>query len=212
MTLDVWSDLACPWCYVGEARLAEALASRPDLAVTRRWRPFQLQPDLPARTPWRTFAAQKFGGWERARTLFAHVARAGAASGLAFDFERMPFAPNTADAHRLILWAGPEGLALAQRLFRAYFAEGADLNDAETLALLAADAHLDAGAARAFLATDERAADVAESQAEAERLGITGVPCYVFDARYALTGAQPPRCFFRCWTASRLRPETKPLR
>ena len=106
ITIDLYADIACPWCYLGEARLQKALALRPELQVTEVWRPFQLQPQLPpAGLPWRGFAEQKFGGWERARGMFGQLTQLGHVEGLAFDFEHIQKANNTADAHRLILFA-----------------------------------------------------------------------------------------------------------
>jgi predicted DsbA family dithiol-disulfide isomerase len=143
LAIDVWADVACPWCWIGDRRLDAALqrlrAEHPGLAVEHRWRPFQLQPGLPARgVPWAEFAREKFGGVDTMQAAFGHVAAAGASAGLDYRFDRMTVAPNTAAAHRLILHAGRAGdaagadadpgmreLAMADRLFRAYFTEGA---------------------------------------------------------------------------------------
>lgn len=221
MTIDVWADLACPWCYVGEARLAAALKplgkAFPDLDVRRRWRPFQLQPQLPSvGQPWRAFAARKFGGLERAAAAFEHVTEAGAQHGLEFDFERMPKAPNTAAAHALLVWAGsqpgepesgdhhgdahdggPAAWRLADALFRAYFSEARDVTLPSVLADVAAGAGYDRAEARRAAESQRYREAVAESQREAARLGITGVPCYVIDQKYAISGAQPAADFYR---------------
>ena len=194
MRIDVYADLACPWCYIGARRLARALALRPDVEVERRWRPFQLQPALPpGGLPWHTFAQEKFGGAERAAGAFAHVTAVGAADGLTFAFDRVASAPNTVDAHRLILFAARHGRQweTADALFAAYFAEGRNMNDHEQLVEAASRAGLPSDEVRAFLAGDECADEVAASQAEAYRLGVRGVPFYVLDGRYGLSGAQP---------------------
>ncbi len=194
MLIDVFADLACPWCYIGSRRLARALALRPDLEVERRWRPFQLQPQMPAGgLPWDRFVREKFGGVERAAGAFGRVTEVGAADDLTFAFDRVASAPNTVDAHRLILFAGRHSRQweTADSLFAAYFAEGRDMNDHEQLVEAATRAGLSSDEVRAFLAGDECADEVAASQAEAYRLGVRGVPFYVLDGRYGLSGAQP---------------------
>lgn len=199
MKIDVYADVVCPWCYVGVKRLEKALRSRPDLEVERRWRPFQLRPEMPAGgVPWRPFALEKFGGEENTRRAFAHVA-AGDPDGARFDFDRVASAPNTVDAHRLILHASRRGgeWPMADALFRGYFAEGRDLNDAEALTAMAADAGLDPDETRAYLAGDSGTQDVWESQQVAAGLGIGGVPFYVIDDRYAVSGGQPAEVWLR---------------
>ena len=145
MKIDVHADVVCPWCYVGEKRLDKALAARPDLAVEKRWRPFQLRPEMPETgLPWREFALDKFGGEENMRRAFAHVAAAGEPEGARFDFDRVASAPNTVDAHRLILHAREHDMEweMADALFRGYFAEGRNLNDREDLTSTARQACL----------------------------------------------------------------------
>ena len=130
MTIDVFADIACPWCYIAEKRLFTAL-SQSNYDATVRWRPFQLQPGLPPEgRPWRSFAEAKFGGWEQALEAFRHVERAAQDDGIAFDFERIATAANTTDAHRLILFARTHDRewAMASALFRGYFTDGLDLS------------------------------------------------------------------------------------
>jgi predicted DsbA family dithiol-disulfide isomerase len=225
MTIDVYADIACPWCYVGRAHLKDALSRRSELDVTMRWRPFQLQPDLPTDgADFRDVLEKKFGGWDRAERMFERIRQMGAEDGLTFNFDAIEVAPNTADAHRLILWAqsettsslslgaederGPEaGDALATVLFRAYFTDGRNVSDRDVLVDCAGEVGLDAGDARTMLDGDNYADDVRESQQQAQRRGITGVPCYVFDDRQALTGAQPADAFLEAFDAL----ATKPL-
>ena len=205
LTVDVYADVVCPWCYIGERRLARAMAERPEIAVERHWRPFQLRPDTPAGgLPWAAFVREKFGGGARARAMFDHVAAAGAADGLTFDFDRVASAPNTVDAHRLILFAGERGRQwpVAEALFHGYFARGLDLNDHDQLAAAAAGAGLDPAEVRAHLATHDGVAEVYASQREARRLGVQGVPFFVFDNRIALSGAQPLEWFVRAIDAA----------
>ena len=200
MVIDIYADVVCPWCYIGKRRLELALAERPGLEVERRWRPFQLQPDLPASgEPWAAFVQRKFGGAARAQAMFDHVAQIGAADGLRLAFDRVAHAANTRDAHRLILFAADQGREweMADALFVAYFAEGRNLSDADELAAIAAGAGLGAPTARETLASGAYAAEVDASQQEAEQIGITGVPFYIFDQRYAISGAQPVEVFLR---------------
>ena len=198
MTVDVFADIACPWCYIGEAHLAAALAERPHLGVERRWRPFQLQPGLPREgLPRDPFFEQKFGGPEAMDAAFDHVTRAGRSAGLAFRFDRLAGAPNTTDAHRLVLLGETYGRAFetADALFEGYFAEGRDLCDAADLVAIAEHAGLPGADARALLGDGRFEAEVRRSQEVAARSGITGVPLYLFDGQFALSGAQPVAAF-----------------
>ena len=198
MTIEIFADIACPWCYIGEARLAQALRQRPGLAVERRWRPFQLQPNLPRTgTPRDAFFERKFGGADRMAQAFAHVAEAGRADGLRFDFERLAGAPNTTDAHRLVLLAETYGRTweTVDALFEGYFADGRDLNDAADLVAIAEHAGLPGADARALLGDSRFEAEVAQSQTVAQRSGIGGVPLYLFGDQFALSGAQPVAAF-----------------
>ena len=194
MTIDVFADIVCPWCYVGERRLDRALTALNLPKLEWRWKPFQLQPQMPSEgLPWRAFAERKFGGWDRAEAAFNHVLGAAQDDAeLAFDFDKIASAPNTVDAHRLVLWAETKGLgrAMASRLFRAYFAEGANLNDMKHLVALAEEVGLSEEAARTLLSADTYAAEVEHSQAEASELGVQGVPFYLINERYGISGAQ----------------------
>lgn len=196
--VDVFSDIACPFCYIGDTRLGRVLESRPDLEMNWVWHPFQLQPDLPERgIPWEAFSVQKFGGLEARRSAFAQVVRVGAGEGIAFDFERMPVAPNTLNAHRLVLLASEFGLgkAMALALYRAYFGEAGDITDPNELERLALEVGIGSTAVQALFLSDLYRKDVQESQLEAQRLGISGVPFFVFDQRLAVSGAQSVEVF-----------------
>jgi len=198
LIIDVHADIACPWCYIGHQRLEQALGTRPALDVVLRWRPFQLQPGLSADgRPWREFAREKFGSWERAQQMFARVREAGSGDGLAFDFDAMEVAPNTANAHRMVLWAEAQGrgIEMSERLYAASFADGENLCDLDVLAGCAADASLDPDAARQMLERDDYTQAVHRGQELARQRGISGVPCHVFDERIALSGAQPVDTF-----------------
>jgi predicted DsbA family dithiol-disulfide isomerase len=193
MILEVYADIACPWCYVGRARLKQALDQRPNLEVTLRWRPFQLQPDLPPDgRDFRSVLEEKFGSWNRAQEMFDRIHRMGEGEGLTFDVDAIDVAPNTADAHRLVLWAQDRGVgeAMAHGLFRAYFSEGRNVADRDVLVTCAGEAGLDPKATRDLLTGTEYADEVRTSQQRAQRRGITGVPCYVFGEEHAVMGAQ----------------------
>lgn len=203
--LDVYADVVCPWCYVGEKRLERALEQRPDLPVELRWKPFQLRPEMPSGgLPWHEFAVDKFGGEARMQAAFAHVSAAGEPDRIRFDFDRIASAPNTVDAHRLILHAAEYDLQwkTADALFRSYFAESANLNNHEELSNIAAEAGLDKNKVQAFLSSDTGADEVWSAQREAGRIGVTGVPFYVFDDHFVLSGAQPVGAFVRALDAA----------
>lgn len=204
MKIDIYADVVCPWCYVGEKRLDKALAERPDLDVEKRWRPFQLRPEMPENgLPWREFALDKFGGEENMRRAFAHVAAAGGPEGARFDFDRVASAPNTVDAHRLILHARKRGREweMADALFRGYFSEGRDLNDPEDLISLAREADLDPDETRTLLSGETGIEEVWESQRTAAKLGVSSVPFYVIDHRCAVSGGQPAEVWLRTFDA-----------
>jgi predicted DsbA family dithiol-disulfide isomerase len=197
MTIDIVSDVVCPWCWIGKRRLESALEQRGRSLPHIRWHPFQLNPDIPAGGVDRgSYLTTKFGGPERARQIYERVEAAGREAGIAFDFARIARQPNTVEAHRLIEWgqAADPGRAsvLVERLFSAYFTEGVDLGDVEALAGLAGDAGYDVPAARAHLASDAERASVAEADARMKGLGVTGVPFFIFNQRLAVSGAQPP--------------------
>lgn len=198
MRIELWADVVCPWCWIGETRLYRALEQRPDVQAEVVWRPFQLQPDVPPEgIPWDEVERTKFGGPERARMMFQHVANAGAADGLEFHFERIPAHPNTRDAHRLVLLAQEAGIGreMAEALFRANFQEGRDVGKTGVLADVAAQAGLDRDRVARFLGGDQLGRVVDESQALARSMGVDGVPFFLIDGKYAFSGAQPLETF-----------------
>ena len=200
LSIDIVSDVVCPWCYIGKRKLEAALARRVRDDAQRvqvRWLAFQLNPDIPAGgVDRRSYLEQKFGGPERAKQIYARIKAAGDEVGIAFDFERIVRQPNTVDAHRLTAWAqelDPVAAdALVERLFRAYFIEGIDIGNIDALAALAGDAGFDATAARAWLASDSGRAAIEAEEQHSRALGVTGVPFFVFNQRLAVSGAQPP--------------------
>lgn len=193
LQVEIVLDLVCPWCHLGVRRLARALRARPDIAADITWRPFLLNPDLPASgLPRQEYLIRKFGGEERARRLQATLTDLGRAEGIAFRFDLIRRMPNSLDAHRLVRWAGMHGLAgeMVERLFAAFFTEGQDIGDPSVLTLLAAEIGLDPLHARRFLASGAEAATVHADNLRAHRIGISGVPCFVLNGRHAIAGAQ----------------------
>lgn len=195
LTVDVISDVICPWCFIGKRRLEKALGNR--LAIVR-WHPFQLNPDMPAEgIDRREYRMKKFGSWERSLELDAQVAAAGSGDGIAFNFDKMARTPNTLDAHRLIWLAGEWGIqdAVVEALFVAYFTDGRDLSDRVTLSDLAAEAGLDRAEVAKLLASDAGLDVIRAGDERARSLGVSGVPFFVLNGKVALSGAQPPELF-----------------
>ena len=195
LTIDVISDVICPWCFIGKRRLEKALAGRP---ATVRWHPFQLNPDMPREgIDRKEYRIRKFGSWERSLELDAQVAAAGRGEGIAFDFDRMARTPNTLDAHRIIWLAGERGVqdAVVEALFLAYFTDGRDLSDRATLAEVAAGAGLDRDEVVELLEGDKGLDVVRAGEEQARRIGVSGVPFFVVNGKVALSGAQPPEMF-----------------
>ena len=200
MHIDIFSDTICPWCFIGKRRLERALAERPQADLTVRWRAFQLNPDMPeAGMERQRYLELKFGGAAGAETVYARVRAAGDSEGIAFAFDRIARTPNTVASHRLIRFAAGRERedAVVQALFDAYFLRGEDIGDAEVLSAAAAAGGLDPDEARAFLEGDAEAEAVRSEDATARQAGINGVPCFIFNGKYALSGAQPPEVMFQ---------------
>lgn len=192
LTIDVISDVVCPWCFIGKRRLERALAQRPELRVETRWRPFQLDATIPPEGKDRqAYLAAKFGP-ERIDGLHATIRAAGAVEGIAFAFEKITRSPNTRDAHRVIRWAASAGRQneVVERLFTAYFLEGADLGDHSVLVAQATAAGMDGAIVRKLLDEGADLELIDQEIAHAQRMGVTGVPCFIFAGRYAVMGAE----------------------
>jgi predicted DsbA family dithiol-disulfide isomerase len=194
MQIDIVADFACPWCFIGKRRLERALALRPELAATRSWRAFRLNPDLPRDgVPRDIFLAAKFAGRPPA-DRFGAVLAAGRAGGIDFALERIRRTPNTLPAHRLVRLATAEGCgdAMVEALFCAYFTRGIDIGDSTVLARLAAENGIAHRQALAYLESEAGAAEVLAEEQRARRLGIRAVPCFIIERGYAISGAQEP--------------------
>ncbi len=195
IAVDVYSDVICPWCYIGHRRLQTALAALAEGTDVRvRFRPYQLDPSAPETAdPLHKRLARKFG--PRAGAMLDHVTQQAAAEGLEMNWDRA-ISVNTLTAHRLLEFARLEGgeamqLAMVDRLFELYFTEGGNIGDIEQLAVAAASAGLSPDRVRAHLASGNGIAELTAALAEARRLGVEAVPTFVIDGRYAVQGAQP---------------------
>lgn len=194
VTIDVVSDAVCPWCFIGKKKLDMAMAATPGVIFDVRWRPYQLDATIPpGGMPRREYMARKFGE-DRLPAIHDKLREAGRDVGLAFEFDKIAVSPNTLDAHRLIRWAQSTGAqdAVVERLFSMFFLEGRDIGDAATLAEAAVDVGMEKAVVERLLTGDADADAVREEIAVAQRLGVTGVPFFIFDGRIGVSGAQPP--------------------
>ena len=196
----MWSDVVCPFCWIGKHRLEQALAllgaNAP--AVELHWQPFLLDPAAGEDpVPLRQAYAAKFGGPERTEQLLAQAQASARADGLPMDFSRGQVKVSTRKAHRLLWLAGRHGVqdAVAEALFRAHFAEGRNLADVQVLVEAAAAGGIDAAQVQALLASDQGVAELEQCMARARALGIVSVPTFVIDGRYVVQGAQPAEVF-----------------
>ena len=197
LPVTIYSDVICPWCYVGKRRFEKALAEPgmpQHVAIT--WRPFELNPDMPAEGRERAaYRASKFG-LEKARRLDQEMTERGREVGIAFAFDKQPRTPNTRLAHRLIWQAERQGReaqnTLVDRLFEAYFEQGIDIGRKDVLIELARAAGLDTHGARVALDEDGSLSAVLDLEATGMNLGIRGVPFFLLIDKYAVSGAQPP--------------------
>lgn len=193
--LDILSDPICPWCYIGKTHLDQALLNRADHPFTIEWHPFQLNPDMPnSGMDRRAYLEQKFGGKEGAVRAYAPVVEHAEKAGLNINFEAMKRTPNTIDAHRLIHWAGLEGLqnAAVDALFHAYFVEARDIGDLDELSDISDAVGLDAAVIRKLLQSDADIKEIQERDAHSRKMGITSVPTFIVAQQHAVPGAQPP--------------------
>jgi len=194
LAIDMISDVVCPWCYIGKRMLERAIASKPEIAVEVRFRPYFLNPWVPRQGISREdYLTAKFGSVERYNSGNNRVVEAAAAVGLPYQRELIKRQPNTLDCHRLILWAAQAGRAAAvkQRLMELYFSEGGDLTQPEVLLAAAVDCGLPGDEARALLASERDVDTVTREAQSAKEAGIEGVPFFIFGGMIALSGAQP---------------------
>ena len=195
MRIDIFSDTVCPWCFIGKRRLERALEGTPPEELEIHWRAFQLNPDMPAEGMERSqYLETKFGGPEGAKQVYQQIASAGEGEGIDFQFKSIDRTPNSVQSHRLIRFASGQGKqdAVVERLFKAYFLEGQNIGEDAVLSELAVEAGLDKEEVDSFLAGEERREEILSEDLYARQQGINGVPCFIFNGRYALSGAQDP--------------------
>ena len=195
--LEIISDVVCPWCYIGKHRLEQGLALLDEsITFDITWRPYELNPDLPKDGMDRNdYCEAKFGSLDQARQIYENVAANAHADGLPMAIERIARTPNTRVAHRLIELAGGHGCqnSMVDALFQAYFVDGRDIGDSDTLKQLALAAGLDAGEIELTLADNAGDAAIEAQEREAHELGVHGVPAFVYNGRMLFSGAQSPQ-------------------
>lgn len=194
MQIEIFSDVVCPWCYIGKRRLDAVLESSAGAGAQVTWRPYQLYPQIPeGGVPREQFMRARFGAEADAGAIYRRVRDEAAGEGLELRFDRIQVAPNTFRAHRLLSWAEPSGRqhALAEVLFRYYFCDGRDVGDVDELVAAASEAGLDAAGAREMLSGHDEVDKVRSELSLAEAAGVTGVPFFVMAGRFAIPGAQP---------------------
>lgn len=193
--LDIFSDPVCPWCYVGKANLDRALAEHPDHPFVIQWHPFQLNPDMPPEgVTKRAYLEAKFDGKARVDAIHERLREVARGAGVDMDPDKPQRMPNTLNAHRLIHWAGIEGVqqAVVNALMRAYWTEGRDIGDLETLADIAGENGMDRAATLRLLHSDADADDIAARDQDARHKGVNAVPTFLIAQQYVVSGAQPP--------------------
>jgi predicted DsbA family dithiol-disulfide isomerase len=198
-SIAIYSDLICPWCYIGKRHMEEALRQLPpDMQVSRSWHPFQLNPEMPREGLNRKmYRSKKFGSWEQSLALDAQVTAAGKSVGIEFRYDLQTHTPNTFDSHRLVWLAGISGVqdAVVEALFRAYFCEGANFSDQKKLIEVGMSAGMNPAELKRFFASEEGASAVREEEQRARMLGISGVPLYIVNEAISFSGAQPAETF-----------------
>ncbi|MGB0843373.1 MAG: DsbA family oxidoreductase [Alphaproteobacteria bacterium] len=202
MKIDVLSDPVCPWCYIGKVRFEQALKSYSrDLGdIEFIWRIFQLNPDMPAEGMDRkTYLERKFGGPEGAQQVYGNIQKAGAEVGINFNFDAIKTTPNTLKAHRLIRLATTEGKGqeVKDLMFKAYFEDGLDIGNTNELAFIAHQCGMDRDKVTAFLMGNDFAQELMQEDQAARQAGVTGVPFFIIDDKYVLSGAQPAEAFHK---------------
>ncbi len=206
MKIDIIVDTICPWCYVGKKRFEKALAIRPQPDLEVGWRAFQLNPRMPEEgMDRREYVTAKFGGLERANAIHGSLIQAGAEEGIVFDFGKIDRTPNTVNSHRLVRYAAEFGIQtpVISAVFDAYFLDGQDIGDLEILADIAGTAGLDRASTLEFLESDTDAATILAEDELARRLGVNGVPCFIVDRKYAVSGAQSPEVLVQVFYLAR---------
>src|SRR5579864_5559347 len=200
MQIDVVSDTVCPWCFIGKKRLERAMALRPGLEFKVHWRPYRLDPTSPKEgVDRRAYLKAKFGDSPRTQSMGDSIRAEGAGEGIQFAFEKIERSPNTLDSHRLIRWAASAGVQdeVVERLFNAYFVEGRNIGDREVLTDLARRGGMDTEIVSGLFAGNADADLIEREDRLAHEMGISGVPTFIFENRFMLSGAREPEVLVR---------------
>jgi predicted DsbA family dithiol-disulfide isomerase len=192
MQIDIVSDTVCPWCFIGKRKLETALALRPEIPFDISWRAYRLDPDVPrGGVDRRAYMKAKFGDSPRTSAMTDALKAAGESVHIAFAFDRIEKRPDTIDSHRLIRWAATAGkqTGIVERLFKAYFEEGRDIGDPAVLVEVAREGGMDGDLVADLLAKDADRELIEQEDALAHRMGISGVPTFIFANKYLISGA-----------------------
>jgi predicted DsbA family dithiol-disulfide isomerase len=193
--IDVIFDTVCPWCYIGKHRLEKALARRPEVQAEIRWRPFLLNPEMPAGGVDRqVYLERKFGSIYRIQRVHGAAKQAAAAEGITLNLDAIRRTPNSMNSHRLIHFASgsTRQAELVQAIFHAYFVRGQDIGDIRTLRQIAEDCGLPGREVETYLWSGGGTSIIESDNTRVHRLGVSGVPCFIFEESYAVAGAQEP--------------------
>jgi predicted DsbA family dithiol-disulfide isomerase len=197
LKIDIVSDVVCPWCYVGKARLERALSAMKGVEAEITWRPYQLAPTIPpAGMDRKAYIEAKVGSGPRVDEIHRQLVSFGKEVGIDFQFEKIKLTPNTMNAHRLIRWAAQAGPGIqnkiVDRLFHLYFTQGADLGDSAILIKAGKESGMDASIIETLMPTDAEVAGVTGEIEASRKIGVTGVPFFIFNQKYGVSGAQTP--------------------
>jgi predicted DsbA family dithiol-disulfide isomerase len=197
LKIDIVSDVVCPWCYLGKARLERALAAMKGVTAQINWRPYQLDPTIPRTgVDRKAYMEAKFGAGPRLGEIQQQLVTFGKEVGINYQFDKIKVSPNTMDAHRLIRWAAQVGPGVqdkvVDKLFRLYFTEGADIGDSAVLIKAGKECGMDASILQTLLPTDAEVVGVNGEIETSRRIGVTGVPFFIFNQKYGVSGAQTP--------------------